>query len=73
MIVDADGVLAFAVAFQSFQAVSWWHAKLGEFRDGMELGELAQGRALDVRREGADLLQPEEAGGVLAGKGADHA
>jgi hypothetical protein len=59
--------------FQDFQAVSRWHAKLGEFRHGMELGELAQGRALNVWREGANPLQPEEAGGVLAGKGTDHA
>ncbi len=55
MIVDADGVLAFAVALEGFQPVAGWNAKLQQFRDGVKLGELAQGRALDVRREGADF------------------
>lgn len=73
LIVDADGVLAFAVALEGFQPVAGRHAELDQFRDGVDLGELPQGRALDVRREGADFLQLEQAGGVVAGKGTDHA
>jgi hypothetical protein len=33
----------------------------------MKLGELAQGGALDVWREGADFLQPKQACGIFAG------
>ena len=73
LIVDADGVLAFAVAFERFQPIAGRNAKLQQFRDGVKLGKFPQGGALDVRREGADFLQPEQAGGVVAGKGTDHA
>jgi len=73
LVVDADGELALAIAFEGFQPVARRNAELKQFRDGVKLGKLPQGRALDVRRKGADLLQPEQAGGILAGKGTDHA
>lgn len=73
LIVDADGVLSFAVAFEGFQPVARGHAELQHLGHGIELGEFPQGCALDVRRKGADFLQPEQAGGIVAGKGTDHA
>ncbi len=68
LIVDTDGMLSFAVALEHFQSVSGWDAQLNQLRDGVELDQLAQGRALDVRREGADLLQLEQAGSIFASK-----
>ena len=73
LVVDADGVLAFAVAFEGFQSIAGRNEKLIKFCDGVKLGELAQGGALNVRWEVADFLQPEQAGGGIAGKGSDHA
>jgi hypothetical protein len=73
LIVDTNGVLAFAVAFESFQSIAGRNAQVNQFRDGVKLGELAQGSALNVRRECADFLQPKQAGSGVAGKGTDHA
>jgi hypothetical protein len=73
LIVDADGVLAFAATIEGFQSIAGRRAKVNQFRDGLELGELAQGSALDVWRKGADFLQPKQAGSVVAGKGTNHA
>ncbi len=73
LIVDAHGVLAFAVALEGFQAIAGRNPQLSQFGHGVKLGELAQGGTLDVRREGADFLQPKQAGGGIAGEGADHA
>lgn len=51
LIIDADGVLAFAGAMENFQTVAGWDAKVNEFGDGVELGEFAQCNALDIRRQ----------------------
>jgi hypothetical protein len=68
LVVDADGVLAFAVGFEGFQSIAERNAKLIKFCDGVKLGELAQGGALNVRWEVADFLQPEQAGGGARGE-----
>lgn len=73
LVVDADGVSAFAVALEGFQTVSRRHSELQQIRDGVELGKLPQGGTLDVRRKSTDFLPPEQPGGVVAGKGTDHA
>jgi hypothetical protein len=51
LIVNADGVLPFAVALEGFQSVAGRDGKVAEFGDGMELGEFPQGNTLDVWRE----------------------
>lgn len=66
-------MLVFAAAFERFQPIAGRNAELQQFRDGVKLGKFPQGRALDVRREGADFLQPKQAGSVVAGKGTNHA
>jgi hypothetical protein len=72
LIVNADGVLPFAVALEGFQSVAGRDGKVAEFGDGMELGEFPQGNTLDVWREwpGSPIL--EEGGGFPANEGADH-
>ena len=73
LVIDPDGILAFAIAFESFESIAGWYSQLGQFGDRMKLSELAQSSALDIRRKGADFLQPKQPGGGIAGKGADHA
>lgn len=41
LIVDTNGMLAFAVAFEHFQTVAWRNAELNQFRYSMQLGKLA--------------------------------
>ena len=72
LLVDADGLLAFAVSLEGFEPVSGWDVEVVEFGDGVELGELAQRHAQECGREFAGLPVLEESGGFPAGEGADH-
>ncbi len=72
LLVDADGVLAFAVSLEGFEPVSGWDVEVVEFGDGVELGELAQRHAQECGREFAGLPVLEESGGFPAGEGVDH-
>ena len=72
LVVDSDGVLAFAVSLESFQTVAGRDGEMFEFGDCMELGQFPQGYTLDVRRERARFPFTEEEGGLLAGEGTDH-
>ncbi len=51
LVIDADGVLAFPVALERFQAVAGRHGEVVEFGDGVKLGEFPQGNTLDIWRE----------------------
>ncbi len=73
LVIDPDGILALAIAFESFESIARWDSQLSHFGDGMKLRELAQSGPLNVRRKGADFLQQKQPGGGIAGKGADHA
>ncbi len=48
LVVNADGVLAFAVALECFQSVAWRDGKVVEFGDGVELGKFPQSNTLNV-------------------------
>lgn len=72
LVVDSDGVLAFAVSLEDFQAVAGRDGEMFEFSDRVELGQYPQCNALDVRRERAGFPFTEEEGGLLAGEGTDH-
>ncbi len=51
LVIDADGVLAFPVALERFEAIAGRDGEVVEFGDGVNLGEFPQGDALDVGRE----------------------
>jgi hypothetical protein len=48
LVVDADGILAFAIPFESFQAVARRDGEVLEFGDGMDLCKFAQCDTLKV-------------------------
>ena len=50
LIVDTNGMLAFAISLEGFQPVARRDTELKQVRDSMELCELAQRRALNVWR-----------------------
>lgn len=72
LVVDADGVLAFAPAFEGFQVVAGRQGELGKGRDGVKLRQLPQSGALNVGGDGAVAAFMEKLGGVRAVEGADH-
>lgn len=51
LVIDADGVLAFATALEGFQSVAGRDGEVVEFSDGMKLGKFPQGDTLDARRK----------------------
>jgi hypothetical protein len=72
LVIDADGVLAFPVALERFEAIAGRDGEVVEFGDGVNLGEFPQGDALDVRRERPGLPFLEEDGGLPTSEGANH-
>jgi hypothetical protein len=71
-VVDADGVLAFAVSFESLQTVAGRDGEVFEFCDSVNLGKFPQGNTLDIWRERSGFPFAEQDGGLLAGEGTDH-
>lgn len=51
LVIDADAVLANAVAFQGFQAVAGRQRQIAQFARAINLRELPQGHALNLRRQ----------------------
>lgn len=51
LVIDTDGVLAFAATFKRLQPVSRRGTQVHQLGDGMKLSQLSQSRPLDVRRE----------------------
>jgi hypothetical protein len=72
LVIDADGVLAFAVALERFEAIAGRDGEEVEFGDGVDLGEFPQGDALDVRRERPGFPFFEEEGGLPACERTNH-
>jgi len=72
LIVDADAVLALAIALERFQPVAGWDAEVVERRSRLELGEFAEGGLQDVRREFGWFLAEPEPMGRPAGEGGDY-
>jgi hypothetical protein len=73
LVVDADAVLALAVALESFESVGGWNAQVVEFGCGVQHAELSPGDLLDLRREPARALAGETPLGFRAGELLDHA
>ena len=73
LVIDVDGMLSLAVALEGFQPVSRRDGKVVQFGDGMELGEFAQGNALDGRWISPRFPLLEKSFGFPAGEGSDHA
>jgi hypothetical protein len=72
LVVDADGVLAFAVSFEGFETVAGRDGEVIEFGDGVELCEFSQGHTLDVWWKAAGFPLVEESFGVFTGERSDH-
>jgi len=72
LVIDADGVPAFAVALEGFQPVAWRDGKVVQCGDGVELGEFPQGDALNIGRERPGFPFLEEEGCLLASEGTNH-
>ena len=68
-VVDADAVLAFAVGFQ---VIAGRHAQIQQRTRGVNLRQLSQGHALDVRRQAVAALAPPEAFRLLAAEAGNH-
>ena len=73
LVVDANGMLAFAVSLECFEAIAGRDGQVPEFGDGVELSEFAQSNPLNVRREKPASSFLEKAFGIPTGEGADHA
>lgn len=71
-IIDADGVLAFPVALERFEAIAGRDGEVFEFGDGVNLGEFPHGDALNVRRERPSFPFLEKECGFPASEGANH-
>jgi hypothetical protein len=72
LVIDADGVLALPVALERFEAITGRDGEVVKCGDSVNLGELPQGNALDVRRERPGFPSLEEDGGLPACEGANH-
>lgn len=72
LVVDSDGVLAFAVSFESLQTVAGRDGEVFEIGDSVELGKFPQRNTLDIGRERTGFPFAEQDGGLLAGEGTDH-
>ena len=59
LVVDSDGMLALAVAFQCFQSIAWRNSEMFQFCHRMKLHKLSKRCALEVRRNRPYLFQPE--------------
>jgi hypothetical protein len=59
LIVDADAVLALAIALQRLELISWRYAQASQLICRMNLKQLASGNTLDVPEAG-DCLASEQ-------------
>jgi hypothetical protein len=72
LVIDADGVLAFPVALERFEAIAGRDGEVIEGGDGVNLGKFPQSDTLDARRERPSFPFLEEDGGLPASEGAYH-
>jgi hypothetical protein len=59
LVVDANTVLASAIAYEFFKSIPWRDAKVRNSARGVENCEFPVGRPLDPRRQPADNLPRE--------------
>jgi ABC-type uncharacterized transport system permease subunit len=71
-VIDANGVLAFAVALERFQPVAGWNSEIVEFLCYVELLEFAQCHLLDVGRQVRRLIALVDFLGRFTSEGDDH-
>jgi hypothetical protein len=72
LVIDADGVLAFPVALERFEAIAGRDGEVIKRGDSVNLSKLPQGNALDVRRERPSFPTLKEDGRLAASEGANH-
>ena len=70
--VDADAVLAFPVAFEGFQLVTWWHPQKIQHRGRVHLLQLAQRHSFKVGESGNPLTRKQSLR-IVALETLDHA
>ena len=71
LIVDANGVKAFTIAFERLQSIAWWHSHVTQPPCSIQLNQLTE-RAPRNRVETSTLLGLKEFFGFGVGKGSDH-
>jgi len=71
-VIDANGVLAFAVTLQRFQPVARRNPKIVQFLCDVELLEFTQGDLLDVGRQVRRFFAPVDFFRGFAPKGKNH-
>ena len=71
LVIDANAVLALAIAFQRLELITWRNAQTGEFGCCMQLQQLAPGHTFDVP-ETSHGLSVEQRLGVVTRKRANH-
>lgn len=72
LIVNTNGMLAFAVPFESFETIAGWDSEMLEFGNGVDLSQFAEGCALNVGRKRAGFPFVKQESGLLASEGTDH-
>ena len=72
LIVDPNTVPAETVAVQFLQSISWRKPQFIETTGGVNLHELPEHDASEIRREVADWFATPEALGVSVSKASDH-
>jgi len=70
--VDAQRVLALAVALQGFEVVRWRHPQIIKPTSGIKLGHLSKGTFRQVWREAPGFAFGPESLGAAAGETLDH-
>jgi hypothetical protein len=71
-VIDADGVLAFAVALERFQPVARRNPEIVQFSCDVELLEFAQGYLLDVGWQVRRFIALVDFFGGFAAEGKNH-
>jgi hypothetical protein len=72
LIIDANAVLPFPVAAQSFQMISWRDSQIAQLRDSIQNEQLAFGYAMEIRRQSFALARPPKLLGSRIRKTLDH-
>ena len=72
LVVEADGVLAAAIAPQGLQAIARRHAEEGQFDRGIEQLQLGQSSRPQGSRQAAGATGVPQLLGVAIGKTPDH-
>jgi hypothetical protein len=56
LVINTDAVLSLTVAFQCFQSVAWRQLQVAQLARAVQLRELPQGNALNLRRQSVVAL-----------------